>query len=135
MAEIELAPATADELAWSIAKLVDGPHRRVVKAGFLILYEAKGSRDPIAVMRLSRPAFGSVKNGAITASKIEDGFAAREGRIGWAEVCNSEKEPVFSCDVGEKDATLIVNKAEVENGAPITVKSLTVRMPRSKAHG
>ena len=133
MMRIELAGDTVDEICYAIARLVDGPSRRDVKAGYLILYESETARgDPIATMSLSRPAFGPVKNGAMTANRIEDGFATREGEIRWAEICDANKKVVFGCDVGEKDATIKINAIEIKMNAPVIVNSLTIRMPKRK---
>lgn len=130
MAQLELGDVARDALAATMARLLDG--------AVVTLFERNETMvkpEVIAVLRLGTPAFHPVEDGAIRSRDVKATFALQDGKIGWAVFANPVRanEVIFECDAGVAEGcTLLLNRARVQRGAPVTIKSLTITMARSR---
>jgi hypothetical protein len=124
MPKLELSDTARDALATALALMING--------GRLSVFERRGDVTPIGVLRFGRQAFSPARGGVINVNEIENDYASRPGALTWAVVTDSDDNMIFECDVGESNAMLIMDRSIVQKGSPISVKSLTIKMPRSR---
>ncbi len=129
MVDFELSLGAQNEMIHAMVRMLDRGRRN----GTITMYEDREDRSPVGVLRLSRPAFGAAKSGIVVANPVDKGVAIRTARLGYAVAADSDGGVVFTCAVGESNATMIVENARVEAGGVIEVLSLTFRMPRRSA--
>jgi hypothetical protein len=81
----------------------------------------------LARLTFSRPAFGEPYNGVIGARPIAESLALATGTPSWARLSDGDGRPVIDIDVGERSAAL--NLPRLEEGAPVAIDALVVRLP------
>jgi hypothetical protein len=109
----KLSPLAADAAADMVCRLLDG--------GTLNIY---GGSTLLAQLRFGDPAFGPAQDGKANATPITaDPSARATGTATRFEAANGEV--VFSGTVGTKEADLILDGTKIEQGAIVSVTSLT----------
>ena len=107
--------------------------------GYLRIYDGSQPANPddaangemLAELRLAIPAFAPADVLTITAFPIEDcTWAATGGTATWCRILQSDGiTPIWDGSCGTTDANLILDSAEIEEGARVIVSSLTVTLP------
>lgn len=111
--------------------------------GYLRLYS--GSRpatadDPVtsqtllAELRFGNPAFGAASGGTITANAItQDTSADATGAATWYRALKSDGTTVvMDGSVGTSDANLVMNNANIQVNAIVSVSSFSYTVPASE---
>lgn len=125
------ARANRDAQAEATARLLDG--------GFLRLYTGPRPADPddpprgtmLAELRFGTPAFEKSRAGQIIATKIIQASAADDtGRAEWFRTFQADGvTPVFDGTVGTSDANIVMNNANIQINAIVSISAFTYSVP------
>lgn len=121
---LQLADSVRTAQLEAIRSQIDGAG----PGALLSIYEGPAKLLCLARLPLSHPC-GGIEGNALTIAPIGEASAAGTGKAGWATVAANGGEVVLECDVGEKNAVLILNTVVFTIGGPVKIDSLTLTVP------
>lgn len=99
--------------------------RKVIGRGAeLRIYDGSVSQDT-CLARLPIPA-PTVDGPNLTIGPIKDGRSIASGIASWGGVVDANGISVFEFDVGETDATMLMNDTKIVAGGPVEIDSFTI---------
>lgn len=121
------ADATAALLANGYLRLYSGSRPATAD-------DAVTTQTLLAELRFGSPAFGAASGGTIAANAItQDTAANATGEATWYRALKSDGTTVvMDGSVGTSDANLVMNNANIQQNAIVSVSSFTYTVPQSE---
>lgn len=85
-----------------------------------------GAQTLVAELALSATAFGSSSGGVIAAASISDDSSANAGTVTWGTLTTSGGTRVMDFSVGESDAAMIIDNADINSGQTVSCSSFQI---------
>lgn len=121
------------ELRNAMLDTIDG---QIGTSGLLRLYTgtiptnantALGAQTLVAELALSSTAMAAASSGAIAAATITDDSSANAtGTVTWGTLTTSAGTRVMDFSVGEADATMIIDNADINSGQVVSCSSFAI---------
>lgn len=108
----------------AIRSRIDGAGR----GALLSIYEGRAKLLCLARLPLALPC-GGIEGNALTIAPIGEASAIGTGKASWATVAANGGEVVLECDVGDRNAVMILNTVAFTIGGPVKIDSFVLTVP------